>query len=140
MEKTLAKRSEFRVTGQRRLPRLYSGINPILLDLQSMVRGYTSKWWGTFGQWQSLGAQVKKRPDDVKPGHWGTSVVLWKQIKKTKVTDDGEETTKTFPLLRYFTLFNLEQVQGEHARTSLGFERFEFIATVRRLSAGTKSH
>ena len=79
-----------------------------------MVRGYTSKWWGTFGQWQSLGAQVKKRPDDVKPGHWGTQVVFWKQIKKTTATDDGEESTKTFPLLRYFTLFNLEQVTGEN--------------------------
>jgi antirestriction protein ArdC len=32
----------------------------------------------------------------------------------TKVTDDGEESTKTFPLLRYFTLFNLEQVEGEN--------------------------
>ena len=93
--------------------RLYSGVNPILLDLVSMVRGYTSKWWGTFGQWQSLGAQVKKRPDDIKPGQWGTSVVLWKQIKKTTATDDGEESTKTFPLMRSYTVFNLEQVQGE---------------------------
>ena len=29
--------------------RLYSGINPLLLDLVSMSRGYTSRWWGTFG-------------------------------------------------------------------------------------------
>ena len=103
--------------------RLYSGVNPLLLDLVSMSRGYTSKWWGTYRQWSSLGAQVKKRPDDVKAGHWGTSVVFWKQIKKTKVTDDGEESTKTFPLLRYFTLFNLEQVEGaglEHLWVSSG--------------------
>ena len=94
--------------------RLYSGVNPILLDLAAMSRGYSSKWWGTFGQWKSLGAHVKKRPDDVKAGHWGTQIVFWKQVKRKGTSEDGEETTKTFPLLRYFTLFNLEQVEGEN--------------------------
>ena len=92
--------------------RLYSGINPLLLDAVAMSRGYTSKWWGTFGQWKSLGANVKKRPGDVEPGRWGTQIVFWKEIQKTNSTEDGE-TTETFPLLRYFTLFNVEQVEGE---------------------------
>ena len=26
---------------------LYNGINPLLLDLVLMFRGYTSRWWGT---------------------------------------------------------------------------------------------
>ena len=99
--------------------RLYSGINPILLDLVAMSRGYSTRWWGTYQQWFSLGAQVKKRPSGVPPGRWGTSVVFWKQIKK-KTTEDGEQP-ETFPLLRYFTVFNLEQVEGgdlDHLRAS----------------------
>ena len=113
--------------------RLYSGINPILLDLVAMSRGYTSKWWGTYGQWQSLGAQVRKRPDDVKPGQWGASVVLWKQIKKKKVTDDGEETTETFPLFEVLHPFQPRTGHRRIARTSLDLERLELIATMCRL-------
>ena len=100
--------------------RSYSGINPILLDLVGMKRGYLSRWWGTYPQWASLGAQVRKRPDDVKPGRWGTNIVLWKQIKKSK-DDNGEAKPESFPLLRYFTVFNVDQVDGEsvdHLRAS----------------------
>jgi antirestriction protein ArdC len=91
--------------------RQYNGINPILLDLVAMSRGYSSRFWGTYQQWASLGAQVRKRPADCKPGCWGTQIVFYKQIKKTKI-EDGEEKTDTFPLLRTFTVFNVEQVDG----------------------------
>lgn len=101
--------------------RNYSGINPILLDLTAMGRGYTSRWWATYDQWALLGAQVRKRPTDVKAGQWGTPIVFWKPIQKTKKDADGNEKTNTFPLLRYYTVFNLDQVEGEavdHLRAS----------------------
>lgn len=101
--------------------RRYSGINPILLDLTAMARGYTSRWWATYAQWTSLGAQVRKRPSDVKPGQWGTTVVFWKPIQKTKKDASGKEKIDTFPLLRSYTVFNLDQVDGEavdHLRCS----------------------
>ena len=100
--------------------RPYSGVNPILLDLVAMSRGYTSRHWGTYQQWSSLGAQVRKRPADVKPGQWGTQICFYKQIKKTKV-ENGEEKTETFPILRTYTVFNIDQVDGEsvdHLRAS----------------------
>src|SRR5450755_2498556 len=98
--------------------RNYSGINPILLDLVAMSRGYTSRFWGTFDQWKSLGAQVQKRPADCKPGQWGTQIVFYKQVKKTKI-ENGEEKTDTFPVLRTFTVFNVDQVEGaDHLRAS----------------------
>jgi antirestriction protein ArdC len=99
----------------------YSGVNPMLLDLVAMTEGYKSRWWGTFEQWKSLGACVRKRPTDVEPGHWGTSIVFWKQIKKTKADENGDETVTSFPLLRYYTVFNVDQVDGEkvdHLRAS----------------------
>jgi antirestriction protein ArdC len=100
--------------------RPYSGINPILLDLVAMARGYTSRFWGTYAQFNSMGAQVRKRPADCKPGQWGTQIVFYKQIKKTKI-ENGEEKTDSFPLARFFTVFNVDQVEGEsvdHLRAS----------------------
>lgn len=91
--------------------RRYSGINPLLLDLVAMSRGFDSRWWGTFQQWEALGAHVKKRPADVKPGQWGTNIVFWKQITKKTVEDD-EEKKSSFPMLRFYTLFNIDQVEG----------------------------
>lgn len=100
--------------------RSYSGINTILLDLVAMSRGYASRYWGTYQQWADLGAQVRKRPDDVKAGQWGTQVVFYRQLKKTKV-ENGEEKIESFPLLRTYTVFNIDQVDGEsvdHLRAS----------------------
>ena len=89
----------------------YSGVNPLLLDLVAMTHGYQSRWWGTFQQWKDLGANVKKRPADVPAGRWGTQIVFWKQITKTKTAETDPD--KTFPLLRYYTVFNVDQVEGE---------------------------
>lgn len=104
--------------------RPYSGINPILLDLAAMSRGYSSRFWATYQQWQSRGAQVRQRPADVKPGHWGTQIVFYKQVKKTKF-ENGDEGTETFPLLRFYTVFNIDQVDGksvDHLRASAEIE------------------
>ncbi len=98
--------------------RPYSGINPILLDLVAMSRGYSSRFWATYQQWASIGAQVQKRPTNVEPGQWGTNIVFYKQVKKTKI-ENGEEKTDSFPVLRSFTVFNVDQVEGaDHLRAS----------------------
>lgn len=89
----------------------YTGINPLLLHLASMKWKFQSKWWGTFQQWSSLGCAVKKRPDDVEPGAWGTKIVFFKQVSKVTTNGDGEEEQKRFPLLREFTVFNADQVE-----------------------------
>lgn len=101
--------------------RPYSGINLILLDLVAMSRGYSSRHWGTFQRWASLNAQVQKRPADVKPGLWGTQIVFYKQVKKKQLNDQGEEKVESFPILRTYTVFNIDQVEGEsvdHLRAS----------------------
>ena len=75
--------------------RPYSGINPILLDLVGMSRGYSSRWWATYEQWKTLGANVRKRPDDVKPGQWGTNIVFYRQVERTKL-ENGERRRNDF--------------------------------------------
>jgi antirestriction protein ArdC len=90
----------------------YRGINPLLLELSSMERGFTSKYWGTFRQWDQLKCRVMARPKDVAPGHWGTNVLFWKPITKTETDEDGEETNERFFVLRQYCVFNADQVAG----------------------------
>ncbi len=85
--------------------RSYRGINPLLLELAAMDKGFKSKWWGTYRQWQGLGAQVKG-------GERGTRIVFWSPVKRTSKNEVGEETQTTFPLMREYTVFNADQCQG----------------------------
>jgi antirestriction protein ArdC len=103
----------------------YSGVNVLLLMLVGQARGYQSKWWGTFIQWQALGFQVMKRPDNVPAGQYGVRAILFKPVTKTTKDANGNEEEAKFFLLREFVLFNAEQVTGPgieeyHARPRIG--------------------
>jgi antirestriction protein ArdC len=98
----------------------YSGVNPLLLEIAAHRHGFTSRWWATFNQWSDLGGRVKARPAHVPPGRWGTQIVLCKPVKKTKVGDDGEEADESFFILRSYTVFNLDQVEGPFDRLRVG--------------------
>ncbi len=80
----------------------YRGINIFLLTFQ----GYGSRYWMTYRQAQLAGGNVRKREH-------GTKVVFWKigeyrkQNEKTGETEDHKSV-----LLRYYTVFNLEQCEG----------------------------
>lgn len=91
----------------------YTGVNPLLLELQALQHGFDSTLWATFGQWKKLGGCVKKRPDHVPRGKWGTQIVFYKPVAKTVVNDDGDEEEERFSLLRTYTVFNLDQVDGD---------------------------
>ena len=92
-------RKPWNVTGHRNMisNREYRGINPFLLDFA----GYKSPFWMTFNQAKACGGNVKK-------GENATKVIFWKMLKKT----DAKGVEKTVPMLRYFNVFNLEQVEG----------------------------
>lgn len=92
--------------------RSYSGVNPLLLSIAAERFGFSSRWWGTYRQWQALGGQVQARPSSVPAGKWGTTIVFCKPLTKTKQRRDGSETEETFWSLRSFTVFNIEQVTG----------------------------
>jgi antirestriction protein ArdC len=95
--------------------RPYRGINFLLCQIHASRFGLNSKYWGTFKQWQTLGAEVKRRPDDVKPGEWGCKIILFKPVKKGSVDPKtGKDDEKEFLLMRQFVVFNLDQVSGSH--------------------------
>lgn len=93
--------------------RPYSGINPILLELHASKHGFASRHWGTFRQWAEAGGSIAKRPDHVQPGHWGAQVVFYKSLTRTFVNHNtGETEEKDSFLLRTYTVFNADQVEG----------------------------
>lgn len=97
------------VSGKR-----YSGVNPLLLEIAAQRHGLNSKWWATFKQWKELGGVVKRRPSNVPEGQWGTQIVYAAPITKKRIAEDGEEAESKFFLLKTFTVFNVDQVEGTH--------------------------
>ena len=78
----------------------YNGINALLLGLTE----YSDTRWLTFNKARELGGTVRK-------GEKGMPLVFWKQhmVEETK---NGETKMKAIPILRYFTVFNVEQCDG----------------------------
>ena len=94
----------------------YRGINPLLLAVAAMKHGFQSKWWATFKQWDTMGGRVMRRPNDVPPGEWGTTIVFWKPFQVVE-EDNGKEKEKTVFVMRTYTVFNIDQVDGlDHLR------------------------
>ena len=86
--------------------RMYRGINVLLLNLRAMAQGFTSARWLTFQQAQSVGARVRK-------GEHGTQIVFFKmhEVDGAGQPDaTGESDRRVVPLLRAFTVFNVQQV------------------------------
>ena len=54
-------------------------------------------------------------PTDVPPGQWGCGIIYYCPITKT-VTDPitGEESEEKYPLLKTYTVFSVDQVEGDH--------------------------
>lgn len=91
----------------------YQGINPLLLDLHSLRHWFTSRWWGTMNQWNQLGGTIKRRPADVPPGEWGARIVYFAPVKKKVLNNaTGEEEEDRFLLMKGYTVFNVDQVEG----------------------------
>lgn len=82
----------------------YRGINIFLLGCQE----YSSPYWLTFKQCQDKGGRVRK-------GEKSTPVVFWKWIDSKDADDVDQERAGSkgkVPLLRYYSVFNVEQVEG----------------------------
>lgn len=87
----------------------YRGINPFLLTISAMNGGFSSNYWMTFKQAKAKGGSVKK-------GSAGTQVIFWKIMdKKVEDEETGETEIKKSFILRYYTVFNLDQCEGIEA-------------------------
>lgn len=83
----------------------YRGINQFLLNSSP----YGSPYWLTFKQALQKGGKVRK-------GERSTPIVFWKWLEQKDVPEeDYNSATGKVPLLRYYNVFNLEQIDGIEA-------------------------
>jgi len=78
----------------------YQGVNVFLLGCQQ----YSSPWFLTFKQCQDRGGHIIK-------GSKSTPIIFYKWLDKND-SDDETSTTGKIPLLRYYSVFNIEQTEG----------------------------
>jgi antirestriction protein ArdC len=79
--------------------RRYTGINPLLLNMEAQSKGFQSCQWGTNLSWaRYIGATVKSGED-------ASIVVLFRLIPNA-----GKNKDKTIPYLAEFEVYNAEQV------------------------------
>ena len=77
----------------------YRGVNTLMLWCAEQANGYGDTRWGTYRQWQELGAQVRK-------GERSTIIVFFKELDA-----EGEDGRKRF-VARASYGFNAAQVEG----------------------------
>ena len=73
----------------------YKGFNIFKLGSEE----FNNPLWGTFKQFKALGGYVEHRSK-------GTTILFWKMNKKE---DKKTGEIETFPMLRYYTVFNIDQ-------------------------------
>ena len=66
---------------------------------------------GESGEWLTFG-QIKKLGGSVKKGEKSRFVVYFEMVKVTKQNEQGEDEIKTYPLLKYYNVFHLNQTEG----------------------------
>lgn len=88
--------------------RMYRGVNVLLLNLRALVDGFQHSRWLTFQQALAVGGHVRK-------GERGTQIVFFKMHEFDKAAhpdSDGSADRRVVPLLRAFTVFNVDQIDG----------------------------
>ena len=82
----------------------YRGINVFMLACMP----YSCPYWLTFKQASDKGGHVRK-------GEKSTPVIFWKWLDKKEAGSDDADTVSVngkMPMLRYYSVFNLEQIKG----------------------------
>lgn len=75
----------------------YSIINQMMLK--------HSGEYATFKQWRDAGGTIKK-------GAKSEIIVFWKIFQQERTKDDGTKETVNIPMLRYYNVFHISQVEG----------------------------
>jgi antirestriction protein ArdC len=102
----------------------YRGINVFLLT----TTPYRSPWWGTYDQLAEVSGMEKvsdrsrrgyhwESPDGtprgVRPGETSETIIFWKRFRRNEIDPSTGERTREFSaVLRYYRVFNTEQVDG----------------------------
>ncbi len=111
----------------------YQGINIPSLWVDQQHKGFASNHWATFKQWRMHGAQVRK-------GEHGSPIIFYKSVNKTNERDDAVSEEIQIPVMRSYTVFNADQVDGYDHRDAAPINKTDLvsrIANVDRFCAST---
>ena len=72
--------------------------------LNQMLLGKSGEW-ASFKQWTELGGHIRK-------GEKSSFVTFWKVQEIEEIKEDGTKEIKQIPLLRYYNVFHISQVEG----------------------------
>lgn len=72
--------------------------------LNQMILKHSGEY-ATFKQWKDLGGHIRK-------GEKSEIIVFWKIIKTEEINEDGEKEERSIPMLRYYNVFHISQVEG----------------------------
>ena len=118
----------------------YQGINIPMLWMAQHERGFSSARWMTYRQASDKGGQVRK-------GEKGTAIVFYKTLERDSGrvdADTGEALVDQIPMLRSFTVFNLDQIDGIDAplppAVGNGFDPFAIGEAVMQASGVAVQH
>src|SRR3546814_3963675 len=75
-----------------------------MLWATAMERSYSAPIWMTFKQARELGAHVRQ-------GEKGALVVYASTFTKSEANENGEEVERDIPLLKGYTVLNVEQIE-----------------------------
>lgn len=101
----------------------YNGVNIPCLWFYQQKKGFKTNEWATFKQWKDKDAQVRK-------GEKGSQIVFYKTLLKTEKNEQGEEDTHKIPMLKLYTVFNADQVDGYEPDTTTTNEHQDPVKTI----------
>lgn len=102
----------------------YNGVNIPCLWFYQQENNFSSNKWATFKQWKDNGAQVRK-------GEKGSQIVFYKTLLKTEENEQGEADTHKIPMLKLFTVFNANQVDGYEDSEAPQIEQQEPVNSIK---------
>ncbi len=100
----------------------YRGINRLILSMKE----YKSPYWITFPQAKNLNARIRK-------GEKSTKIIFYQLVEELR-----DEKTVLVPELRFYSIFNLEQVEGLEIEKSAPSEMnpFDYLCDYAEIEHG----
>ena len=94
----------------------YRGINVLLLNLQAIANNFRNNQWLTFNQAKQLGGKVRR-------GEQGVDIVFFKMVEFEDDTKQESTDPKVIPLLRTYSVFNIDQIEGLPSELVSSFQK-----------------
>lgn len=85
--------------------------------------------YATFKQWSDLGGKIRK-------GEKSEVVTFWKIQPIEEENEDGEKVIRQIPILKYFNVFHISQVDGVEPKKKLEINEHEPIEQAEKIKTG----